>query len=153
MLLEPKFCLAFSLKKDVIIKGLSKPFLMKKDESQELKWTLHEENTNLFFITKLWALQVQVRHGSVFTTQFCKMLCWDVWGNLWFYGKQFWMRAKAQKPYFILLAANRLIPPPNSLETGNNLLFLLPVFLSRMIQSQDQVQQLSNTFTLEPCFR
>lgn len=65
-LLEPKFCLAFSLKKDVIIKSLWKPFLRKKDESQELKWTLHKENTNLFFITKLWALQVHIRHESVF---------------------------------------------------------------------------------------
>lgn len=79
----PKVCLAFSLRKDIIIKGLSKPFLMKKDESQGLKWTLHEENTN-FFITKLRALQVQIRHGSVFTTQVCQMLCWDFWGNLWF---------------------------------------------------------------------
>lgn len=33
------------------------------------------------------------------------------------YGKQFWMKAKAQKLYFILSAANRLIPPPESLET------------------------------------
>lgn len=84
MLLEEKFCVAFSLRKDVIIKGLWKPFLMKKDESQGLKWTLDEENPNLFFITKLWALQVQIRHGSFFTTQVCQMLCWEVWGNLWF---------------------------------------------------------------------
>lgn len=62
-------------------------------------------------------------------------------------GKQFWMRAKAQKPYFILSAANRLIPPPSPLETGNKLLSLLPLFASSMIQSQDQIWELSGTFS------
>lgn len=117
ILLEPKFCLAFSLKKDVIIEGLSKPFLMKKDAISRTEMNSSQRKHKPVLYNQILGTagpdqMSECPHHSSLSNALLRSLRKPL-----VYGKQFWMRAKAQKPYFILTAANRLIPPPNSLET------------------------------------
>lgn len=91
--------------------GVPKPFLIKNDEA------LAEENTKLFFIAKLWALQDQIRDVSFFTSLSNALLrslrkpmaC----------HKQFWTRVnKAQKHCFICQQPIEQSPPQKNLS-GN----------------------------------
>lgn len=121
-----RFCLTFPLRKILV-------YLTKNDEA------LTKENTKLFFIAKLRALQDQIRDVSLFTSLSDALL--RSLRKPLAYHKQFWTRVnKAQKPCFICQQPIEQPPKKTSLETGTNLSFLLSLFSSKTLQSQDQVQ-------------